>query len=67
MRKLDVQACLEAATAIEALTGEVVGEIVGSVPVEWGISDDDLEHLAEFILTRRPLTAATLRARTNQP
>lgn len=67
VRKLDVQACLEAATEVEALTGEVVGEIVGSVPVEWGISDDDLEHLAEFILTRRPITAATLRARTNQP
>lgn len=65
-RELDAQSCLEAAVAVEALTGEVLGEIMGTVPVEWGIRDDDLEHLATFIITRRPLTTAMLRARTNQ-
>lgn len=62
---LDPRAFHDAANAVLALSPEVLGEVTGSVPVDWGISDNDLERLALFIYRRRELVAHQLRARAS--
>lgn len=51
----------EAAEAVEGITSADLGEIVGNVPVEWGIPDQSLEALASFVHGRREAVADQLR------
>lgn len=65
-QSISPEALLKAADAIENLHAEVLGEIAGSVPVDWGVRDEDLEHLALFIHKRRELVSGQLRARAGR-
>lgn len=52
----------DAADALLALSAESLGEITGSVPLQWNIRREDLEHLALFIYRRRVRVSDQLRA-----
>lgn len=64
-RKIDGTALHQAAQAVLDLTAEELGEVTGSVPVDWQIHDQHLEELALFIFRRRELVADQLRARAS--
>lgn len=61
-RRVDPRSLHEAATALEQLSSETIGDVVGNVPVEWKVSDEQLLALGEFIHNRRKPVAQLLRS-----
>ncbi|TCM45556.1 hypothetical protein [Kribbella sp. VKM Ac-2568] len=58
---LDGSAFRSAADAVDGLTGTDLANIMGSVPLESGVSDQSLRALAMFIHARRPTVSQRLR------
>jgi hypothetical protein len=61
VRALDDEALHRAADAVESLTCTNLAEVMSQVPLEWGVADDALRTLAEFVHRRRGLVAQRLR------
>lgn len=66
VRGMDPVAFLEVAARIEALTVADFIDVVASVPVAWGVSDDLLESLAWWLHGRRMHVVGRMRAFANQ-
>lgn len=60
---LRADALEDAADKVAALTEVHVCEILASVPVSWGIGDNELRALGEFLLDRRQVVSTRLRER----
>jgi len=57
---LDRSTVAEVAEALADLTRNDLLKVVSAVPIEWGIPDVDLEHLAWFLYERREMVADRL-------
>ncbi|GAA3078074.1 hypothetical protein JOF29_005115 [Kribbella aluminosa] len=58
---LNTEALRTAANLVEGLSCANLGEVMGQVPLEWGVADEALHTLAKFVHGRRALVAQRLR------
>lgn len=61
-RSVNPQTLHDAADALMALSAERLGEITGSVPVQWNLDPESRVELAMFVLQRRRQVSDQLRA-----
>lgn len=57
---LSSESLIDAADRVRGISEESICEILAAVPLSWGIGDDDLRALGEFLLDRKDYVASRL-------